>query len=94
MTLKHRISASVDAALVEAARDAVARGRAPTLSAWVNDALALKQEHDSKLEALAEFIEHFEAEHGSISSEEIRAALRRARARAVTVRSLSMDEQP
>ncbi len=88
MTLKQRLSASVDAELLEAAHDAVARSRAPSLSAWVNDALRLKHEHDRRLEALADFIAAFESEHGEISSDEMRNAARRARARARTVRAL------
>lgn len=88
MTTKKRLSASVDASLLEAAKQAVARGRAPTLSAWVSEALRLMHEHDRRLEALAEFVESFEADHGEISVDEIRMATRRAHARTVTVRTL------
>ena len=50
MTLRQRLSASVDATLLAAAEAAVARGRAPTLSAWVNDALRLKLEQERRLD--------------------------------------------
>lgn len=93
MTAKQRLSASVDASLLEAAKQAVARGRATNLSAWVNEALRLKHEHDRRLEALAEFVASYEAEHGAISDDQILAATRRARARATTVRSLGQSDR-
>jgi hypothetical protein len=86
MTGKQRLSASVDAELVEAGQTAVAEGRAETLSAWVNDALRLKTDHDRRMRALDEFLAAYEAEHGAISDEEITDATRRARARATVVR--------
>lgn len=92
MKLKGRLSASIDEVLITKARDAVARGRAASLSAWVADALRLKQAHDERLEALERFVTAFEVEHGEISDGEMRAAWRRARGRAVTVRGLRPDE--
>ncbi len=86
MTTKHRLSASVDAVLVDAAERAVARGDAPNLSAWVNDALALKLEHDRKIAAMNAFVAAWEAEHGVITEAEMNAAARAMSARAVTVR--------
>jgi hypothetical protein len=83
---KQRLSASIAATLLGAAEDAVARGDAPSLSAWVSDAIQLKLEHDARLAALAGFIRAYEAEHGEITADEMRLAARRARARAVTVR--------
>jgi len=88
MTPRERLSASVDADLIEAAEAAVASGRAPTVSAWVNDALRLKVDHDRRLLALHEVIRLYESDHGEITSEEMRSAVRRARARAVAVRSM------
>jgi Arc/MetJ-type ribon-helix-helix transcriptional regulator len=69
---------SVDAELVEAAERAVSTDRVPTVSAWVNDALRLKLEHDRRLNALAELVRSYEAEHGEITAAELakaRAAL-------------------
>lgn len=86
MTRKVRLSASLDAELVEAAQAAAARGQAPTVSAWVNDALRLKLEHDRRVQGLAAFIDAFEAAHGEITPAEIRHAARRASSRAVPVR--------
>jgi hypothetical protein len=91
MSRKHRLSASVDAGLVEAAAAACRRGRAQNLSAWVNDALRLKLEHEQRLEALASFIESYEAEYGEILPAEVDRATRRARARAVNVRGVAPD---
>lgn len=84
--MKERLSASVDADLVAVAQDAVAHGRAESVSAWVNEALRLKVAHDQRLRALDEFVAAFEAEHGEITEAEMRDAARRARGRAVVVR--------
>jgi hypothetical protein len=86
MSARRRLSVSVRAAWVEAAKTAVAGGRAASVSAWVDDALRLKVEHDRRLGELAAFIEAYEVERGVISDEEIRDAARLARGRAVTVR--------
>ncbi len=42
----------------------MAAGDADSVSAWVNDALRQKAEHERKLRGLAEFIKAYEAEHG------------------------------
>ena len=86
MSMKERLSASVDADLVAAAQEAVAQGRAESVSAWVNEALRLKAEHDQRLRALEEFVTAFEAEHGEITEAEMHEAARRTRGRAVVVR--------
>ena len=76
----------MDADLVAAAQEAVAQGRAESVSAWVNEALRLKLAHDRRLRALDEFVAAFEAEHGEITEAEMNEATRRARGRAVIVR--------
>jgi Arc/MetJ-type ribon-helix-helix transcriptional regulator len=86
MSAKERLSASVDAELIAAAQEAVAQGRAESVSAWVNEALHLKADHDRRLAALDEFLAAYEAEHGEITEQEMREAARRARAGAVVVR--------
>lgn len=88
MSGKQRLSASVDSQLIQAAEAAVARGAAASVSAWVNDALRLKLEHERRLQALAAFIAAHEAEHGEISAAEMERAARRARSRAIPVRAL------
>lgn len=92
MTEKQRLSASVDAELIAAAERAAKRGEVPTVSAWVNEAMRLKLEHDRRLRALAEFIADFEAEHGEITDAERAAAVREAKRRAIPVRGLRAAE--
>lgn len=87
MSDKERLSASVDADLLEVGRAAVQSGSAASLSAWVNDAMRLKAQHDRRMAALGAFVEAYEAEHGVIEEQEMEAASRRARARATVVRS-------
>jgi Arc/MetJ-type ribon-helix-helix transcriptional regulator len=86
MSAKERLSASVDADLVAVAQEAVAQGRAESVSAWVNEALRLKVAHDRRLRAVDEFVAAFEAGHGEITEAEMSEAARRARGRAVVVR--------
>lgn len=87
MKAKERLSASVDAELLRAAQSAVEEGRADSISAWVNDALRLKAEHDRRMQALDSFLSAYEAEHGVISQAEIDEAVRSAQSRATVVRS-------
>jgi Arc/MetJ-type ribon-helix-helix transcriptional regulator len=75
---KVRLSASVDADLLAAAEAAVARGHLESVSAWVNEALRTKAEHDRRLEALGAFVATYEAKHGEISAKEMRAVARPA----------------
>ena len=83
---KRRVSATVDADLIAAAEAAAKRGEVATVSAWVNDAMRLKLEHDRRLIALAAFVADYEAEHGEITEEEMEWAAREARRRAIRVR--------
>lgn len=86
MTYRQRLSATVEADLLSAAKRAVAEGRAESLSAWVNEALKRQAQHDERMKALGGFIREYEAEHGAITDEEMRAARRGFRARAIAVR--------
>lgn len=90
--LKQRLSATVDAELIEAGRAAVAAGESDSLSSWVNQALRRQAEHDTRMRALDDFLAEYEAEHGEITDEEITATTRRTRGRAVVVRSESTPE--
>ena len=83
---KQRLSATVDADLFAAAEHAAASGSAKTISAWVNDALRLKVEHDRRLQALARFVAETEAKHGTITEADITSASRTALSRAIAVR--------
>lgn len=86
MTSKYRLSASVDERFIAAAEAEIRRGRAPNLSAWVNDALRLKLEHDERMTALDALLSAYESKHGIITDDEVAAASRGARGRAVVVR--------
>ena len=66
--------------------DAAARDPGTTISAWVNDALRLKLEHDRRLQALATFIAAEEAADGEITDVEIAEARRAASKQARVVR--------
>lgn len=92
MNPKQRLSASVDADLIAAAERAAASGRVPTVSAWVNDAMRLKLQHDERLQHLAELVADYEAEHGAISKAELADATREARRRATSVRGTRAGE--
>lgn len=83
--MKKRISASIDPDLMVEAQRAVDEGLAENVSAWVNAALRRQVEHDRRLRALSAFIASYEKKHGVITDEEIRAAKREVRARAVVV---------
>lgn len=87
MTVRQRLSATVEADLLAAGHNAVAEGRAESLSGWVNDALARQADHDRRMKALDEFLRAYEAEHGEITAAEIRQATRRTRGRALVART-------
>jgi hypothetical protein len=89
---KQRLSASVDPDLLLEAESAAKRGEVANVSAWVNDAMRLKVEHDRGLAQLAALIAEFEAERGEITDKEIESAVRRARTRAVSVRGTRAGE--
>ena len=86
MSTRQRLSASIDASLLAQAAAAVSRGDAPNLSAWVNEAVRLKLEHDRRMTALRDFITAYEEEQGVISQREMDLAGRWARGGAKRVR--------
>lgn len=86
MSLKRRLSVSVDAEVADAGDLAVAAGTAPTLSAWVNEALHARAARDRRLHALDEFLDDYEREFGAFDDAELAAIERRARAGAIVVR--------
>jgi hypothetical protein len=86
MARKERLTVTVDAHLIEAGNQAVAAGRAESLSGWVNQALAEKQTRERRLLAMAQAVAEYEARHGTISDEEIAAQLRADRQAARVVR--------
>ncbi len=83
---KERVTVTVDRDLLEAANEAVASGRASSLSTWVNAAMAERAAKDRYLRALAEAIAGYEAEFGTISEAELIAQQREDRRTAIAVR--------
>jgi nucleotide-binding universal stress UspA family protein len=86
MPRKQRLTVTVDADLIEAGSQAVASGRAQSLSGWVNDALADRREKEQRLAALATAVADYERRSGTITAEEIAAQQRADRTDAVVVR--------
>lgn len=64
-----KLSVSFDPALGDAVRGA-ARHRGSSVSAWLADAASTKL----RAEALAEYLDGWEAEHGSLGADELAAA--------------------
>jgi Arc/MetJ-type ribon-helix-helix transcriptional regulator len=83
---KRRITVTVDADLVEEGERVVAEGDAPSLSAYVNDALKAHSARWRRHRALGEAIAAYEAEHGVITKEEMEETVRKMRERAIVVR--------
>jgi nucleotide-binding universal stress UspA family protein len=80
------LTVTVDPTLIEAGNDAVAEGRAQSLSAWVNAALAERVARERRLVALAAAIGEYEKEFGVISAQELADQARADRAAARVVR--------
>ena len=93
-TRKERLTVTVDPDLVEAGNQAVADGRADSLSAWVNAALVDRALRDRRLQSLSEAIGAYELEHGEITTEEMTAQARRDRTSAEVVRGPGRAPKP
>ncbi len=85
-TTKTRLTVTIDPDLVQAGHDAVAHGTIDSLSAWVNLALTERAEKDRRLRALGDAIAGYEAEFGTITTDELAAQARADRAEARVVR--------
>jgi len=83
---KERLTVTVDPDFIAAGNEAVAEGRAESLSAWVNAALAEKVAKERKLAALERAVAAYEEEFGEISSQELAEQARADRESAVVVR--------
>ena len=86
MSRKERLTVTVDPDIVAAGNDAVAEGRAESLSAWVNAALAERIAKERRLTALAGAVAAYEARFGAISTQELDEQKRADRAAAIVVR--------
>lgn len=68
-----RVTVTVDGDLLDEVAGAVAEGRAGSVSAWVAEAIAQRSERERRLRELAALMAEYEAEHGTISEEELAA---------------------
>ena len=68
---KQRITITVDEALLAEVNAAVSEGRSRSVSEWVGEAMAERRTRDRRLAMLDELISEYEAEHGSITNEEV-----------------------
>ena len=84
---KTRLTVTVDPTMVRAGNRAVSEGRAGSLSAWVNEALAERVAKERRLAALADAVATYEAEFGPISEQELLLQRRLDRANAKVVRA-------
>lgn len=84
---RRRVTVTVDDDLLEAAHEAVVEGQAQSMSAWIGEAMALRQRRDQSLAALGRSIAAYEAEHGLITDEELSDQARADRDSAVTARN-------
>ncbi len=85
--MKERLTISVDASLAAAAAAAVADGRAESVSAWVGNAMRERADKERRLEAMAEAVAQYEAEHGEITEDELAEQARADRDAAAAVRA-------
>jgi hypothetical protein len=83
---KARVTVTIDPSLVKAGNDAVAEGRADSLSGWVNQALAERAAKEHRLRMMAAAIADYERKHGEISVQEIEEQARADRQGARVVR--------
>jgi hypothetical protein len=99
---KGRFTVTVDPELIEAGNDAVAKGKAESLSAWVNAALAERVARERRLVALAQAVTGYEKRFGAISvkerAEQARvdresAVLRRGKSAAATKRKAPQGQR-
>lgn len=69
--MKRRLSASIDDHMLEAAEAAVRDGRAPSMSALIQEGLQRQLDHLKRMEASDEFIAAFEDEFGAFEPGEM-----------------------
>jgi len=83
---KERLTVTVDPSVIRAGNEAVAAGRAESLSGWVNHAMAEFAAKERRLTALAEAVALYERRFGTISEAELVAQERADREHAIVVR--------
>jgi hypothetical protein len=86
---KERLTVTVDAEVLRAGNEAVAAGRAESLSGWVNLAMAELAMKERRLKAMAEAVALYERDFGVMSEAELVAQERSDRRNAIVVRGRS-----
>ena len=84
---------TVDPAFVRVGNEAVASGRATSLSAWVNAALAERVKEERRLVAMDEAIAAYEAKHGKITDEELEEQRRHDRKNRIVIGARSKNKR-
>ncbi len=84
---RERITITVESELVAAVNGGVEHGRARSVSAWINAAIAERLEREDRLAALAAVLAEYEAEHGEFTDEELDAQVQSDREAAAAVRA-------
>ena len=85
---KRRITVTIDEDVYETAVRAVELGRAPSVSAWINETLSDRREKERRLNAMAEAIAEFQRETGHVfTQEELDEQERQDREAAAAVRA-------
>ena len=83
---KERLTVTVDPAVVRAGNEAVAAGRAESLSGWVNLAMSELATKERRLQAMADAIALYERVFGEISAAELVVQERADRRNAIVPR--------
>ena len=83
---RERLTVTVDPAFVRAASEAVAAGRADSLSGWVKLAMGELAAKERRLQAMADAVALYEREFGEISAAELVAQERADRKNAFVPR--------
>ena len=86
MSQKVRATVSLDPKLAAAADEAVERGEAASVSAFVSEAIAARVAHLVRLRYMREALDSYEAEFGVITEAEMEATRRHDRENAIVVR--------
>jgi len=91
---KERLTITVDAAVLRAGNEAVAAGRAESLSGWVNLAMIERAAKERRLQAMTEALALYERDFGTISDAELVAQERADRSQALVVRGRPRAAKP
>lgn len=86
MSTKQRVTVTLDPQLVRAGNAAVRRGRATSLSDWVNAAVAARVSEDKRLAAARRAVAALDRELGAMSEDEMETRVAKLRANAIRVR--------